>query len=439
MKPGVLIVLYTVIVLLPLGLAWVRVSPPRPLLDELASGAGLLAFAIILIEFILSGRFRSVSGRIGMDVTMRFHQLLARTALALALLHPFLYRSPFAASRPWDASRELTLTTDITALSSGAIAWALLPAFVLLSIGRDQLSYRYETWRLMHGLGAMLIAALVLHHTLSAGRYSQDPALAGVWLAMAATALLSMLYVYLVGPLLQVRKGWTVVSVRPIALKTWELVLEPSGHEGLAYEAGQFVWLNVGHSPFSLGENPFSISSAPASGKRIEFVIKEVGDFTGTVGRIKSGTRAYVDGPHGNLVIAGRTEPGIALIAGGVGIAPLLGILRQLRLENDGRPTVLVYGNRVKEQIVCPDELDALARDHGTEIIHAVSEPPEGWTGHIGMVDDSMIRETFDSPERKQWLYILCGPPVMMDIVEDCLIDMGVPAHQICSERFKYD
>jgi hypothetical protein len=27
----------------------------------------------------------------------------------------------------------------------------------------------------------------------------------------------------------------------------------------------------------------------------------------------------------------------------------------------------------------------------------------------------------------------------MMDIVEDCLIDIGVPAHQICSERFKYD
>ncbi len=439
MRPGVLIVLYTLVVLLPLALAWLRVRPPRSLLDELASGAGLLAFAIILVEFILSGRFRSISGRIGMDVTMRFHQLLARTALALALLHPFLYRAPFAAQRPWDTSRELTLTGDITALSSGALAWVLLPAFVLLSIGRDQLAYRYETWRLMHGLGAMLIAALVLHHTLSAGRYSQDPALAGVWLGMAATALLSMLYVYLIEPFLKLRKGWGVVSVRPIALKTWELVLEPSGHDGLGYDAGQFVWLNVGHSPFSLNENPFSISSAPASGKRIEFVIKEVGDFTGTVGRIEPGTRAYVDGPHGNLVIAGRTEPGIALIAGGVGIAPLLGILRQLRLDEDGRPTVLVYGNRVTEQISYPDELAALARDHGTKIIHAVSEPPDDWMGHVGMVDDSVIRQTFGSPEMKRWLYVLCGPPVMMDIVEDCLIDLGVPAHQIFSERFKYD
>ena len=138
-------------------------------------------------------------------------------------------------------------------------------------------------------------------------------------------------------------------------------------------------------------------------------------------------------------MIAGRTESGIALIAGGVGIAPLLGILRQLRLESDGRPTVLLYGNRVKEQIVYSDELDTLARDHGTTIIHVLSEPPEGWTGRVGMVDESLIRETFGSPDMKRWLYVLCGPPVMMDIVEDCLIDMGIPAHQISSERFKYD
>ena len=170
MRPGVLIVLYLAAVLLPLALAWLRISPPRSLFDELASGAGLLAFAIILVEFILSGRFQSVSGRIGMDVTMRFHQLLARTALALALLHPFLYRAPFAAQRPWDPTRQLTLTDDIAALGSGLFAWILLPTFILMAIGRDQSSWKYETWRLMHGLGALLIAGLVLHHTLYAGR-----------------------------------------------------------------------------------------------------------------------------------------------------------------------------------------------------------------------------------------------------------------------------
>lgn len=439
MRPGVLIVLYLAAVLLPLALAWLRISPPRSLFDELASGAGLLAFAIILVEFILSGRFQSVSGRIGMDVTMRFHQLLARTALALALLHPFLYRAPFAAQRPWDPTRQLTLTGDIAALGSGLFAWILLPTFVLMAIGRDQSSWKYETWRLMHGLGALLFAGLVLHHTLYAGRYSQDPVLAGVWLAMAAVALLSMLYVYLGRPLMQLRRPWIVTSVRPLALKTWQLAIEPKGHAGLQYEAGQFAWLNVGNSPFSLYENPFSISSAPSSGSTLEFVIKELGDFTKTIGDIEPGTKAHIDGPHGNLVLSGNTEPGIALVAGGVGIAPLLGILRQLHHDGDKRPTVLLYGNRVTEQIVCPDDLETLAREHGTRLVHVLSEPPPDWTGYSGMVDAGVVRELFDSSQMRQWLYVLCGPPAMMDAVEETLIEIGVPTRQIRSERFRYD
>jgi hypothetical protein len=56
-------------------------GPPRPFHQELASGLGILAFSMILVEFVLSGRFKSVSNGIGMDVTMRFHQVMARTAL----------------------------------------------------------------------------------------------------------------------------------------------------------------------------------------------------------------------------------------------------------------------------------------------------------------------------------------------------------------------
>jgi len=439
MNPIALGFLYLFVTLLPLGLAGVSARPPRSLGDELASGAGMLAFAIILIEFVLSGRFRTVSAGIGMDVTMRFHQLFARTALVLALLHPFFYRSPFNPQYPWDVTRQFTLAFDLPSLGSGILAWVLLAAFVLVSIGRERLGYKYETWRLLHGLGALLIAGMLLHHTLNAGRYSQDPILAGVWIALFLVAVLSLTYVYLVEPLVQKQRPWNVHSVRPIGQKTWEVTLEPDGHQGLAFDAGQFVWLNVGNSPFSLHENPFSISSAPTSGSQLQFVIKELGDLTRSVGQIKPGTKAYVDGPHGNLVVSGRTEPGIALIAGGIGIAPLLGIVRQLRHEGDKRPTILVYGNRVEEQILYRNELEALAHEHGTKIAHVLSEPPEEWAGHTGRIDADLIRGVFDAPDMKQWLFVLCGPTAMMEAVEDTLIAMDVPARQVLSERFKYD
>ena len=65
------------------------------------------------------------------------------------------------------------------------------------------------------------------------------------------------------------------------------------------------------------GRMVFSISSAPADGSCISFVIKELGDFTKKIGEIRHAARAYLDGPHGHLSIEGRASAGVVLLAGG--------------------------------------------------------------------------------------------------------------------------
>ena len=427
------------VVLTPLGLAHITGLPPRPWRDELATGLGLLAFAMILAEFVLSGRFRSVSGGTGLDATIRFHQLMARVALGATLLHPFLYVTPGAASLPWDASRQLTLTWDIGALATGIAAYLLLPAFILMAIAHRHLPYRYEAWRLMHGLGALLIAGLLLHHSLSAGRYSSEPLLVWYWVAMMAVATLSLLVVYILKPLAQLRRPWRVSAVEPLTDRQWRVRIAPVGHDGISYEAGQFVWLNIGHSPFSLQENPFSISSAPASGPELEFMIKEFGDFTSRIGEVAIGTPAHIDGPHGTLTITRHKAEGIALIAGGVGLAPLLGILRQMRTDGDPRPVTLIYGNRNADQIAFASELERLDACPKTQVIHLLTEPSEGWTGATGLIDAALIDRTFDARQLAGWLFVICGPPPMMTAVEHLLMARGVPSSRILSERFQYD
>jgi hypothetical protein len=162
-EPAVLFAGYLIVTLLPLGLAPAGARPPHSVWDELASGASVLAFSIMLREFVLSGRIGSMSGRIGMDLTMRLHQLLGRTALVLALVHPFLYKTCPNPPLPWDSTRQLTIVGELEPLLGGMLAWILLPSLILLAIGRTKISYRYETWRLMHGIGALAVAALILH------------------------------------------------------------------------------------------------------------------------------------------------------------------------------------------------------------------------------------------------------------------------------------
>ncbi|TMV09794.1 hypothetical protein FGK63_01620 [Ruegeria sediminis] len=438
--PGwLLFLVYLGLVLAPLGLAVAQGIPPRSLWDELATGAGMLATVVLLVEFPLSGRFRLISRRIGMDVTMRWHQLLARVALVLALIHPFLYRAERNPAYPWDVTRQLTLSWQPETILPGAAAWVLLPVLVGLALSRNGPGKRYEIWRLAHGLTALAVAVFVLWHALVAGRYSSDPVLAGFWLGLGGIAVLSLLRVYLLSPLARLRRPWRITRVAKVAERTWEMVLAPDGHDGMRYEAGQFAWLHVGRSPFSVNDNPFSIASAPAEGPEIRFVIKELGDFTRSLGRIEPGARAYLDAPFGSLTLGGQTAPGVALIAGGVGVAPMLGLLRELRAKNDPRPVTLIYGNRAASQIVDGAEVAAMEQAGGLRLVHTLSEPPENWQGEVGMIDRALLEKVFADPAQRDWVYVLCGPPAMLSAVRRDLIAMGVPARRILSESFVYD
>jgi predicted ferric reductase len=432
--------LYALLTLAPWAIAMTFGFPLRSAWDELATGLGLTALAILLLEFALSGRFRIISRRVGLDATMRAHQILARFAAAFLLLHPFLYTTPVMNYPfPEDLTRQFTLGLTGPALATGTVAWVLTLVLIFTAIFRDQIGHRYEIWRRAHGLGALLVVSLSIHHAIAAGRYSGEPALAWFWIAALGMACVSLVWVYVARPLRQLRTPYNVASVRKIAHKTWELVVAPVGNHRLAFEAGQFAWLKIGENPFSIAENPFSISSAPADGPKVSFVIKELGDFTSRIGEIKPGTRAFLDGPHGNLTLAGRKGAGIALLAGGVGIAPLIGILRQLAVEKDTRPVTLVYGNRTYDQIVYSDELETLKTILNLKVEHVLSEPPDGWLGRVGQVDPACIRSIFSFDDVRDWVFVLCGPPGMIKSIERTLHEGGVPRNHLISERFTYD
>ena len=439
LPPLLLLAIYCAIALLPLALAWARDLQARPWRDDLSSGLAMAGFAMLLMEFAISGRFRLVSARIGIDLSMRFHQLIARTLAVFVLLHPWLYTLSVGAARDGESTGATSLGLAGANAASGWLAWFALLLLIVWAMFRGSFGYRYEVWRAAHGLCAIAVAGFGLHHALGAGRYSADPALAALWIALVAIALLTMVHVYLLRPLFRIRRPYRVVSIERIADRTWELALEPRAGDAIAFEAGQFAWLSVNRSPWSITDHPFSICSAPGERPRVAFAIKEAGDFTSTVGRIPPGAPAYLDGPHGHLVPSDRSAPGLALIAGSVGLAPIMSILRQARLDRDPRPIRLVYGNRVEAQIMYRDELDAMRAELDLQVHHVLAEPPPGWDGNTGQLDAVLLGRCLDMPDRARWIYVVCGPAPMIDAVEHSLGQLGIPLSRILSEKFSYD
>lgn len=438
LAPWLLVGLYVAIGLTPLLLAVFRGEPPVDPFRELSSGVVMIGFAMMLLQFLLSGRFRRITGRVGADITILFHQLIAWVILVFVVAHPFLLSAPGLWPNPGEAFATLRGMFGSNVLLSGVIAWWLLILLVVMGHWRDRLPMRYEFWRLSHGLGAVVIALASLHHTLSVGGHSGDPWLGGFWIVLTAAAVVSLAHVYVVRPALQLRRPYRLVSNREIGDRIWEIQVEAERGRAIDFAAGQFIWLNLGHSPFSLMEHPFSLSSTPADRPRLAVTVRESGDFTNRIGEIPLGTRAYVDGPYGTFTLARRQGTGVAFFAGGVGLGPIIGLLRELAQERYEGPVYLLYGNRVETQILYRDELEAM-RDTLDFRLHLIlSEPSADWTGREGELTPDVIDACLERRFPKDWLYFVCGPVPMMESVEETLLARGVPPRRIVSERFKY-
>jgi len=426
------------LVALPVALGWWLIGPARPWVEEASSAIAMMATAALLLEFLLSGRFRLISAGIGMDRSLRWHQMFAQALTIAALLHPVFYTSPFGAAfhRPDDLHDAFTLGLDAASLVSGALAWLLLGLLTITAIRRDDLPYRYEVWRVSHGLGAALLAGFALHHAISAGRYSDVPALMAYWALLLALALGSLLAVYLLRPWRLARRPWRIAGLERVGDRLWSLTLEPNGHAGLSYRAGQFAWLRLNCSAFSVREHPFSIASAPTDGRALRFLVKEVGDFIRQIGTLPLGARAFVDGPHGALCLEDRQEPGIFMLAGGAGLAPMLSLLRDAAAHGEARPITLLYGNRHEGQIMAAAELAELAGHLRLDIRHVLQEPPPGWAGLAGMMSPELIQAAAAQAAREGWVFLLCGPGPMIRAAHQGLHALGVPRRRILEERF---
>ncbi|MFZ9545307.1 MAG: ferric reductase-like transmembrane domain-containing protein [Hylemonella sp.] len=437
---------YLMLLCIPLLMSWVLPNsqdlPPRPLRDDLASGLAMVGFTAVLLEFFLLGRFRPISRALGSDLAMQAHQLLARTALVFLVLHPLLYSLWGSAQKPWDDSyvQALRISGGSWGLFTGLLALALLMSLVAMALGQAR-SRDYDRWRLWHGLLALGVLGLGLHHTLESGRYAQLPWLRWYWWALAMLAVVSWLGVYLWRPWWQSRRAYRLSRVSALAQKIWEVEISPLTGRSMKFAAGQFAWLKLGSlAPYQ--DHPFSISSVPEPSGQLRFIVKEAGDFTRALPNTVSNTMAYVDGPYGNFAIP-ASAPAIVMLAGGIGIAPFISLLTASVQQGERRPIRLVYAEHDVSQMVSLQALCACGQLADFQLLPMVESPPEGWIGLVGRLDATGLALALSheavAPLAAQAHYMVCGPGAMMDAAEACLLARGVAADRVQSEHFQYN
>jgi ferredoxin-NADP reductase len=181
----------------------------------------------------------------------------------------------------------------------------------------------------------------------------------------------------------------------------------------------------------------YSICSAPESAGFIEISVKRQGLVSGTLhATVQPGSRLSVQGPRGNFVYPEQDERPIVFIAGGVGITPLMGMLRHAVVADPSRPVTLLYSVRTEQDIAYRDELLLLSRRHPhLRVAIALSRGSSDRLYLSGRIDANLISGFVPDPRNP--IYMICGPGPMIDAVRSLLHALGVAAPQIRSEAFE--
>jgi len=426
--------LYLLFCLLPLLLLIGQDNPPgRPFLVEFSVALGFVGLSILALQFVLIARFQVVAAPFGIDALLKFHVQITFVGLAFVLAHPILL---FVAD-----SKYIPLLNVFTAPWRARFAFAsvfVLLALVVLSVWRRRLKLRYEVWHISHSLLAVAVVLFALLHVGLVGFYVTGLIRLVVYDVYIGGLIFLLLWIRVISPLMRYRRPWRVVEVRPEYGQASTLMVEPVGHSGFRFDPGQFGWIAVGRSPFSITQHPFSFSSAADTpdGGVISITIKAAGDFSRTIPSVAPGTRVFLDGPHGVFSMDRRQAPGYVFIAGGVGVTPFYSMLCTMKERGDVRPVTLFYANPRWEEIILRDQLSQLeAAMPNVTVVHVLSRPEPSWTGESGRITTELLRRHLPLQFRR-YEYLICGSTQMMDAMEDSLVEADVPAGQISSERF---
>ncbi len=398
---------------------------------EFSVALGFIGLAMMVLQFVATARINRIEASYGIDILLQFHRYTSLVAFFMVLLHPVML---FIAQ-----PETLSLLNFFTAPWRARMAVLGTLAFIALvvtTIWRKPLGIPYEPWRTSHTVLSVLAVGLGFGHAIGVGNYLGLFWKAVLWGAIALTALWLIVYVRLVKPWLMMRKPYLVEEVIPERGNVWTLALRPWGHEGFCFQPGQFAWLTLDTTPLSMREHPFSMSSSGDHSERIEFGIKALGDFTNTVKDIKPGTKAYLDGPYGVFTVDRYQDAaGFVLIAGGIGITPMMSILLTAAERQDDRPYLLIYASKTWDDITFRENLEELKDKLNLTIVPVLREPPEEWMGEQGYVDKDLLARYIPKHKGSRQ-YFICAAPKMMDQVERALHDLDVPVTNVHMEHF---
>jgi len=408
---------------------WYKIGIDKSLLRA-GKMLGIFTGLLLLLQLPLAGRLKSLDCLFSLPGLVRQHRYHAWIIAFLALLHPVCVSIP---------EDRLLIPLEMRYWPEW-IGVALLSLIVLQFVAsqwRKRLKIVFHSWMRFHRVAGLLAAALLIIHVLYVSETFETEGLPRTAVLIAAGLFLLVL--------LWIRTGWlwhshayTVARVERMGVDCTCVELTPPEPSVFGYAPGQFAFASFRSKHVSREPHPFTLSSTPSRPGTLQFTIRANGDWTRTAEHLSKGDQVRIQGPFGRFGHLFTTpDREMIMIAGGIGITPMLSMLRFMADHHDPRPVTLIWANRGLERVVFADEMDDLSNKlKGLRRILIVTRDPK--TGkRAERLDRQALKRLVGHNSRDSAVFI-CGPLKMMNAVKADLKTLGFPARSIFTEVFSF-
>ncbi len=390
---------------------------------------GMAAGLLLLVQLPLAGRLKTLDRIFSLPLLMRQHRIHAWAVFVLALLHPFCV-----------LLAEGTIVVPLEARYwpewIGVALWVFVLVQFVTSRWRKPLGISFHRWLMFHRFIGLLVAILLVLHVLYVSETFTDEEIPSRWVLVTAT-LFGVVWLWVrTGRFRQRKNRYTVSRIEPTGSDATMVEMAPVSPGSFTYAPGQFAFLSFHNTAISKEPHPFTVASAPNENGTLQFVIRSCGDWTRKLEYIRPGDKVLVQGPFGHFShLYAAADQELIFIAGGIGITPMLSMLRFMADREDTRPVTLIWSNRSPEHIVLAEEMDRLA-DKLTGL-HRVPIFTRNTTieERSGRLNRTMLASILSGCSRRAAVFI-CGPYPMMARLKADLRALGFPTGSIFSEAF---
>jgi predicted ferric reductase len=405
-----------------------ELSLPGGVATFVGSMTGLAGMYLALVMVLIIARIPVLERILGQDGMLRWHRRVSPWPISLLVAHALFVTVGYAQAAHSGALHEVwTLIDSYPDMLAATVGLGIMVFIGVISIGAIRNRLRRETWWVIH-LYMYLALALSFAHVIALGpAFVGHPLTRVLWsVVWATTAGTVLVYRFGLPVVRSLSHQLRVVSVQREAPDVVSVILSGRNIERLAVSGGQFFAWRFLTRGLWWQAHPYSLSALPRP-PYLRLTVRQVGDHTAAVARLRKGTRVAIEGPYGAVTAQARTNDKVALVAGGIGITAVRSLLEDL--PRSSQPVVVRRASS-EEQLVLREEVAELVR-HRKGTLHEVV----GSRAQIQMTARRLQQLVPDLAQRD--LYV-CGPPGMVEDVVAAASAAGVPHESIHYEIYSW-